>query len=298
MRRSTLAVHGLLLAAAVVTGCRAAQHSSANRFPLDPHGDPGVPQGRIDQILNATTAVNSSTSQDQLAAEGKAVFESTAPAKSGEACAGCHVNGGGVNAKLGLIVHPIKPGDFTGPRTPIQLWGVAHTAPYAWTGAVPTLEQQVTNTILTFFVAGKTQPIATTAQQVAEIVAYLKTLEPPRSAFDNGTLSSVALQGEELFRGKGGCASCHSGPYFSDNRIHNIGVPQAQGANDPGAAVPPGGFNTPGLRDVKDSGPYMHNGAFATLDDVLKFYSGNHLAGVPQLSGPERDAIIAYLNSL
>jgi cytochrome c peroxidase len=52
------------------------------------------------------------------------------------------------------------------------------------------------------------------------------------------------------------------------------------------------------LRDVKNRSVYMHNGVFPTLQRVLVFYNGNKEAGVPQLSGPERDAIVAYLEAL
>ena len=58
------------------------------------------------------------------------------------------------------------------------------------------------------------------------------------------------------------------------------------------------GFNPPNLRDVKDRSRLMHNGVFTTLDEVLHFYDSNKAAGVPSISGPERDAIVAFLKSL
>jgi cytochrome c peroxidase len=282
----------------LVGACSSGGHHSASaKLGFDPHGDAGVAGETVTQILNAAQTVTASTPQAVLVAEGQKLFESTTLARQGEACATCHINGGGVNMRVGIINHPTKPGDFTGPRTPIALWGVAHTAPYTWDGHVATLEQQVTNTILNFFTAGKTQPVATTAGQMAALVAYLNTLEPPRTAFDNGTMSAQALEGQRLFNSVG-CVECHAGPLFTDNKLHVIGVPQVSNENDPGNPGVAGGFNTPGLRDVRNLAPYMHNGVFDTLSRVLDFYSGNREVGIRQLNGPEKDAIVAFLNSL
>lgn len=265
----------------------------------DVHGDPGISKAANDQILNAAAQVTAQVSQADLVARGRQLFFSTSVAKAGESCGTCHINGGGVNAQVGTIHHPTKAGDFTGPRDPIQLWGVGRTAPYLWDGKTATLEQQTTNVILNFFKAGSTQPATTTASQMAAVVAYMRTLEPPRTAFDNGQLSPLAKQGQALFEGKDGCATCHSGPNFTDNRVHVVGVPTITSKDtDPGNPGVPGAFNTPGLRDVKDTAPYMHNGKFATLKEVLGFYDNNKTVGTPPIPGPDRDAIIAYLESL
>ena len=71
-------------------------------------------------------------------------------------------------------------------------------------------------TIESHFKGGDRQPVARTAEQVAALVAYLETLEPPASPFDQGTLSAAARRGEELFQGKGGCIDCHAGPLLTD----------------------------------------------------------------------------------
>lgn len=290
MKRSKFVPFGVLFGVAVAVAC---SKSGSKNLGFDPHGDAGLSPAKMGQILNAAQQVTDTVPQAELVAQGKQLFESTKIARKGESCATCHVNGGGVNQTVGIIHHPTKDGDFTGNRTVIPLWGVAHTAPYTWHGGAATLQTQVTNTIKNFFNQPSPAP-----KDVAALTAYLSSLEPPRTDFDNGTMSALALQGEALFRGKAGCAGCHSGPLFTDNRIHDIGVPKAPGDTDPGAANPPGGFNTPMLRDVKNRQRFMHNGAFSSLQDVLSFYNGNKLAGVPSLGGPERDALVAYLESL
>jgi cytochrome c peroxidase len=130
------------------------------------------------------------------------------------------------------------------------------------------------------------------------IPEYLKTLTSRGAAFDTGALSRTANRGFELFKGKAGCAQCHS---------HNIGVPENTDIfrdplrhvtyvtyakfmgvenymnvrRDVGAHVRThkadgsdiGKFMTPTLRELKFTGPYMHNGVFATLSAVVAFYN-------------------------
>ncbi|HMC42834.1 MAG TPA: cytochrome c peroxidase [Acidimicrobiales bacterium] len=287
----------VIVAAALFAACSSRGPKSTG-FGADPHGDSGLSKAKMSQLLNAVQTATASISQGVLVEEGRKLFESTTLSKAGQSCATCHPSGGGVNMAAGIIHHPTKPGDFTGPRTPIPLWGVTDTAPYTWDGHVATLSQQVTNTVLSFFTAGKTQPADVTAKQAAAILAYISTLKPPATASDNGTMSALAIQGQVLFNNVG-CGECHSGPFFTDNRIHVLGVPQADSlATDPGNPAVPGGFNTPALRDVKSLAPYMHNGVFADLPRVLDFYSGNREVGIRQLTGPEKQAIVEFLMSL
>jgi cytochrome c peroxidase len=82
------------------------------------------------------------------------------------------------------------------------------------------------------------------------IAAYEFALISKNSAFDRwadagfpaGTLSPAAERGARLFVGKAACAECHSGPTFSDNKFHNIGVPQLGQYVPTTAECPPGGW--------------------------------------------------------
>jgi cytochrome c peroxidase len=152
------------------------------------------------------------------------------------------------------------------------------------------------------------------------IEAYLRKLVSGGSRYDLyamgdlGALTASEVRGLGIFSGKGNCASCHSGPLFTDNQFHNLGLPQV-GPNVPAtdngrftdgpalfaspfnsagvfsddrttgrladiSATPPedwrGAFRTPSLRNVATSGPYMHAGQIATLEAVVAFY--NHVA--------------------
>jgi cytochrome c peroxidase len=77
-----------------------------------------------------------------------------------------------------------------------------------------------------------------------------------------------------LFAGPAGCVRCHHGPLLSDGKLYRIGV----SIRDPGLAQVTGKsedrykFRTPSLRNVAQTGPYMHDGSMKTLNDVVTFY--------------------------
>lgn len=150
-----------------------------------------------------------------------------------------------------------------------------------------------------------------TRQRVAmAIAAFERTLLSRDTPLDRhlrgepGALSARQRAGLELFLGKAGCATCHNGPNLTDERFHNLGVPEDPEAKgdprvlatarfvgkvsgfpgyrtlreDPGRFLvtkEPAdwkAFATPPLREVAATPPYMHNGALGTLEDVIAFY--------------------------
>jgi len=265
----------------------------------DPHAIPNLPAAKMKSVLAATEAASTATSKAELVSQGRALFNDPAVAKRGETCGGCHTLGTS-NESVGLITHTDAGGKVLFARDPPSLVGAAKTAPMRWTGDVPTLQQQVVNTILNHFQNGATQPQSKTAEQAAALVAYISTIRPPTSSFDQGTMSPAAIRGETLFQGKGACIACHGGPLFTDNKMHNTLVPQRNGWNDPGATVAgfPGNFNTPQLRDVRNTAPYMHNGVFRNLRDVIDFYNARSSIAPLHLTPQEIDDLVAYLDAL
>jgi cytochrome c peroxidase len=286
------------VAAVVVIGALVSRHH-APTVARDPHFFANLDPKQVTRVLHAAQAISASAPKAELVAQGEQLFESTAVAKQGESCAACHTQGAS-NPSLGMTPHPQSKGDFTGPRDPPALWGVAETDPYFWDGSTTNLNDAVAKTILGHFVDGASQPDAVTARQTSAIIAYLDTLNPPASSFSAGTMTASAQRGELLFQGKAGCAACHRGSLFTDNQLHNTGAPQAPGANDPGSNVPvPGSFNTPQLRDVRNTPPYMHNGVFSTLRQVVDFYDQNRLLGGPlNLTEQDKLDLVAYLDAL
>ena len=293
-----------VVAAAVVLAIVAAPEDEPVRTA--PHGN-ALSAAELDRVLRAADAASSGVPQAELEAQGRELFNSTELARSGEACGSCH-SMGGANPDVGIIKHPIpeEPEDFSGPRDVPHLFDVARTAPYGWDASVPTLEQFMANAVTLHFTGGSSQA---TGERVAALVAYVKTIRPPRSAFDRGTFSAAARRGEEIFVGKGGCIGCHGGPQFTDNSLHILGVPKVQGSDtDCGAGNPDcpaggpltGAFNTPSLRNVSRTAPYFHNGRFGSLRQVVDFYNTQAVitpAGLG-LTNEELNDLVEYLKTL
>src|SRR3989338_4298580 len=127
-----------------------------------------------------------------------------------------------------------------------------------------------------------------TADGIAKaIAAFERTIVFTNSPFDRYMLgdehamSESAKRGMNLFNDKAECIKCHNGPNFTDNKFHNIGVP-ADGPlkedlgrfNVTKVEADKGAFKTPTLRNVTETGAYMHNGFFPTLFEVVQFYNG------------------------
>lgn len=110
------------------------------------------------------------------------------------------------------------------------------------------------------------------------IATYERTLYSDQAPIDAGpgALTAAEARGQQVF-GQAACVTCHGGPLFSDNQFHNTGVRPA--AEDQGRFAVTGNqadlaeFRTPSLRNVELRAPYMHNGRFATLEEVVEFYN-------------------------
>lgn len=168
------------------------------------------------------------------------------------------------------------------------------------------------------------------------VAAYVRSLVAMDSRADRAMLGdTLALTAEErrgfnLFMGKARCGSCHFAPTFGGTApplyigsdVEVIGVPRSSrdstrlDADSGRAGIDHWardlhGFKTPSLRNVALTAPYMHNGAFATLDEVVRFYNDGGGAGrgiaVPDqtlpthkldLTADEQHAIVAFLRAL
>ena len=156
-------------------------------------------------------------------------------------------------------------------------------------------------------------------------------------AGDTAALSEPAARGMAVFTRKGGCIACHNGALVSDQRYYNLGIPPAPefatdelnqislrwelyqkgmsealyraGDDDLGlyhVTKRPGDkgkFRTPSLRELRWTGPYMHNGIFARLDEVVGFYDagggeGNDVLRPLGLSDVEKADLVAFLEAL
>jgi cytochrome c peroxidase len=125
------------------------------------------------------------------------------------------------------------------------------------------------------------------AQAMAAFI--VASFHPRGSPFDDWlggnltALSDQAKRGGILFYGRADCARCHGGPALTDGRHHAIGVPQVGPGRDffledTGRGAITGDpadryrFRTPSLRNVAITGPWMHDGAYTTLENVVRHY--------------------------
>lgn len=114
------------------------------------------------------------------------------------------------------------------------------------------------------------------------IASYERTIVARDSPFDRwragnkNAISDSAKNGFALFEGKARCVICHSGFNFTNNNFHNLGIKKDK--PDPGrfavtkVQMNLGAFKTPTLRNVALSAPYMHNGMYKTLEEVIEHY--------------------------
>lgn len=130
------------------------------------------------------------------------------------------------------------------------------------------------------------------------IATFERTLVGGRSRFDAflrgrpDSLDDAQVIGLHLFRTEARCMNCHHGPVFSDGKLHDLGLSYyGRKFEDLGAfrvtgqPEDVGRFRTPSLRNVANTGPYMHNGLFE-LAGVVNMYN----AGMPTLRRKEHQA--------
>jgi len=118
------------------------------------------------------------------------------------------------------------------------------------------------------------------------IASFQRTLisgNSPFDRFDYGgdqtAISESAKRGKKLFFDKARCNLCHMGTNFSDEKFHNIGIGWDGNALDLGRynvtknVKDIGAFKTPTVREISRTAPYMHDGRFATLEQVIEHYN-------------------------
>ena len=177
-----------------------------------------------------------------------------------------------------------------------------------------------------------------TGKHVARaIAAYVRSLTSLNSRFDlhmrghQNLLNKEEIQGFNLFMGKAKCGTCHFAPLFNGSKpplysiieSEVIGVPASKDTLHPvldpdrgriavsNAEVHAFSFKTPTVRNIAITGPYMHNGVYTTLEEVVDFYNKGGGAGLGidlpnqtlpfdklNLTDPEKKALVSFMKSL
>lgn len=290
-------------------------------------------------LLTGTVSVSAQVEdpgEAKRAALGRELFY--APILSsdgGVSCASCHRQD-----KAFTDGRSLSLGAFgrTGKRNAPSLVNVAYRTRLFWHGGSPSLELQALGPLSDpnehdfqpeqtvqvlkddpYYtrrfdeVFGKAPSLTTLTQAIAAFERTIISYNSPfdrYSAGDTSAMSESAVRGMDIFYGKAECFHCHVGRNFSDNRAHNnafllfnpdIGVAQVTDAEED-----VGKFITPTLRNVALTGPYMHAGQLATLEEVIDHYNeggqpnpnADPLIRSLDLSETEQADLLAFLNAL
>lgn len=180
------------------------------------------------------------------------------------------------------------------------LAGLRDTAPYKWNGKNTSLYMQCG--VRFARVLTREEPFA--PGDLNALVAFLNSLQPPRNRFrpETGGLTETQARGRAIFERAAKrdgtpipaaqrCVTCHAAPEYTDRRSHDIG---SVSPRDSAKA-----FDTPQLRDLTLTAPYMHDGKAATLEQIWTVYSPDDSHGVTSDLGKQGlNDLVEYLKSL
>jgi len=193
-------------------------------------------------------------------------------------CHSCHTDG----HTNGRLADTLGDGTYGTPKRVPSLLGVADTGPWAWTGGVKDLRDQMRQSVATTMRGAKLSD-----DQADDLVAYLRALAPapPFGCFRDAADRTTVARGRELFD-RQGCGTCHAPPTYTTPRSYDVGLADEAGHRT---------FNPPSLRGVSQGGPYFHDGRAATLADVFARHR-HQLRG--DLAAAELADLLAFLESL
>jgi len=266
-------------------------------------------------------------------------FDKRLSADNTIACANCHM------AKFaftdGMPVSTGIRGQKGGRSAPVSFNRVFSSAQF-WDGRAATLEDQsigpFTNPIehgfskydmmiakmkkipgykkLFMEVFSEEITIGNVGKAIASFQRTVLSGNSPADRFDQGqeasAISPAAQHGLTLFREKARCTKCHSGFNFTDEKFHNLGIGWDDNKVDlgrymvTGTTEELGAFKTPTLREISRSAPYMHDGRFKTLEEVVNFYNKGGVKNPHQdplilpleLTDQEKSDLVQFLRTL
>jgi len=259
------------------------------------------------------------------------------------ACGDCHISFAAFSHPDHAVSHGID--GLLGRRNALPIQNMLWRTTFFWDGGVPHLDFTPLNAIQNpvemdespgrvldklrahpqypaLFKAAFGSEEINTARFLQALSQFMAMLVSANSRYDRyvrnepgGTLSADEREGLALFRQK--CASCHATDLFTDQTFRNNGLDRSfefdQGRFEVSAlSGDEGKFAVPSLRNVTSTAPYMHDGRFKTLEQVLEHYASgvqpsptldpllrqpNGQLGIP-LTADEKRKIIAFLGTL
>lgn len=291
---------------------------------------PGFPQPHYDFSLNPVTAAGFKLGR-------KLFYDPRLSRDNTIACGSCHQQ----SSAFIHIDHQLSHGidGLVGTRNAPGLWNLAWHSTFMWDGGINHIENQPLgpianpvemdediNNIIAKLKADANYPgmfedafgsdTITTQRITQALTQFQGLIISDNSKYDQYTRGEVALSPQELaglatFRSK--CASCHTEPLFTDDGFHNNGLAPEPTIMDAGRmriTLNPADslkFKTPSLRNIVITGPYMHDGRFATLSQCLNHYTGPMypsttldplLTSGIALTAQEKSDLLAFLATL
>lgn len=246
------------------------------RFPelseqLDGHRNA---TGRLISTHRTVTITTPSLSADIEAGRRlffSAVDERMVAPGAGVSCATCHTD-----ARNDGFTWTLQGEDR---NTPSLAGPVHETAPVTWSDNVASVADEAS---LTSFL--RMGGLGLTEEEAAQIEAFVTSNRYPDTRADDADAELVALGGEVFARTDVGCSGCHSGGLLTDNLDHPILDDQP--------------IQTPTLRGIKATAPYFHDGSVRDLRDVVERSRSGTMGDTGALSDHEREALVAYLESI
>jgi len=230
-------------------------------------------------------------------------------ASMGVACFDCHANGATNGATH--LVGDIRPQEFRHRIDTPVLRGVNIERLFGSQRALKTVEDFTEFEQRAAYFDGdptiatkKGVNILDRGSQVHDMAEFEELLDfPPAPKLDlYGKLdpkkaTAAELHGQEIFFGKGMCSTCHTGPYYTDNLMHNL---KAERFYKPMMingmmASADGPIKTFPLRGIKATPPYLHDGRLLTLDDTVEYF--NVILGT-KLTQQEKKDLVEFLRTL
>ena len=327
VRRMSSLLGGFLLTTALLAGCgEVAGSLDADRPAVEvPTDFPPMP-----------FPSDNVTTPEKIALGRRLFYDRRLSLDSSISCGSCHVQARGFSDSNRLS---IGVDGRIGRRNAPSLANSGYARALNWEGGVPSLEQQAivpithpdemamnSDTLVarivatplyhTLFSAAWGDDNVTFARITKSLGAFQRSLVSGSSRFDRmrrgekGLLNAQELRGRDLFFGEtGDCFHCHGSFNFNDNDFHNNGLAATEdiGRFDvTQSRFDDGAFRTPTLRNVAVTAPYMHDGRFGTLRDVVSFYNrggdghpnSDPLVRPLGMNEEEIDALVAFLGTL
>jgi YVTN family beta-propeller protein len=199
-----------------------------------------------------------------------------------QSCASCHPD-----SRVDALNWDLMNDGLGNPKNNKSMLHAHKTPPSMWAEARPTAESAVRSGLTHILFAVRPE------EEADAIDDYLKSLEPvPSPYLVGGQLSAKAQRGKLLFHSEQlGCAKCHPEPYYTDQRMHDV---NSEGPYDRRTT-----FDTPGLVECWRTAPYLHDGRYTTVKDLLlKGKHVDHDGHLSKLTPEQIDELVEFVLSL